>query len=305
MSILYHRYPMKELCMKKIVLSLILCVSTNPILSMDMLLEAIAIIRSLDNQKNSYGLVEMIGLRSTMEDETDVQIARRHAFFAVYDGHGGQTVATLAKHALYKKCNLDEAKSDEDIKAALRKGFSTFQAELSDQLEWIGSTATIAVIKNGKIFVANVGDSRTVLSSKSSAIALSQDHKPDREDEEKRIKEAGGSVHNDNGIWRVQGMLSTSRALGDKGLRPYVISDPEITITELNDEHEFLILACDGIWDVMKNEEAVCHVKGILDKYDGDCTRAARSLAHHALNVKGSRDNVSAIVVNLKPFIQK
>lgn len=296
---------MKEIGMKKITLSLILCISANPIMSMDKLLEAVHIVCTQETQEKAYGLVEMLGKRYTMEDETDVQISRDHAFFAVYDGHGGQTVATLAKHALYTKCNLDQAKSDQEIEAALRNGFSTFQAQLSNQLQGIGSTATIAVIKNGKVFVANAGDSRTVLSSTSGAIALSQDHKPDRDDEKKRIKDAGGSVLKISGTWRVQKTLAVSRALGDKHLHPYVISDPEITITELNDEHEFLILACDGIWDVVNNQEAINHVKDVLEKNQGDCTQAARSLADYALNIKRSTDNISAIVVNLKPFIKK
>ncbi len=113
----------------------------------------------------------------------------------------------------------------------------------------MGSTATVAVIKNAKIFVANAGDSRAVLCRDGEAIPLSKDHKPSRQMKWQRIIKAFGLCDVVLGD-RVQGVLAVSRALGDKVLNPYVIPEPEITQTRVDPQHEFLILACDGVWDV-------------------------------------------------------
>lgn len=290
--------------MKKIILGMMLGVCAGPMVGMENLLDVAEEAFEAECQANSHGLVEAIGLRKTMEDETDVQVNDDHAFFAVYDGHGGKTVATIAKYNLYKMCNLAQANTDDEIKMALRNGFLTMQEGLSNAVALMGSTATVAVIKNGKIFVANAGDSRTVLCSNGTAIPLSQDHKPDREDEEQRIVKAGGAVLKNQGFWRVQGSLAVSRALGDKYWHPYVIAEPEITMRTLDRQDEFLLLACDGIWDVLDNQAAVNDVKDTLSKSNGNCTRAARLLACEALR-KRSQDNISAIVVNLKSFFRE
>lgn len=81
--------------------------------------------------------------------------------------------------------------------------------------------------------------------------------------EKKRIEEAGGSV-SFNGVWRVAGILATSRALGDYPLkdRKLVIADPDILTFELGDHKpEFIILASDGLWDTFSNEEAVSYIR--------------------------------------------
>jgi protein phosphatase 1L len=288
--------------MKKIILS-IMFAFVGPITGMENLLQVVDEALQEERQARMNGLVEMLGLRPTMEDETDVQVNDDHAFFAVYDGHGGRAVATIAKYNLYKMCQLTHANTDDEIKAALRNGFLTMQQGLSKALDFMGSTATVTVIKNGKIFVANAGDSRTVLCNNGTAIPLSQDHKPSREDEKKRIEDLGGRVVLCD-TWRVNGILAVSRALGDKHLHPYVIAEPEITVRALDPQDEFLILACDGIWDVLDNQSAVNHVNDTLSQHDCNCTKAARSLAHEALTKK-STDNISAIVVNLKSFPQE
>jgi len=274
----------------------------SSITGMEILLKACDQIEATDSD-NTYGIAEILGLRPTMEDETDVQINDDHAFFGVYDGHNGKTVATIAKYNLHKMCQLHRANTDDEIKAVLRNGFLMIQQNLSHQVWYVGSTATVAVIKNRKIFVANAGDSRTVLCSNGNAIPLSEDHKAAREDEEQRIVKAGGHIKKVEGSCRVNGVLAVTRALGDKYLYPHVIADPDITVRDLSPQDEFLILASDGVWDVMKDQDAVNHVKGTLS-YDYDCTRAARLLACDALRKK-STDNISAIVVNLKAFTQK
>ncbi|TVU50939.1 hypothetical protein EJB05_02337, partial [Eragrostis curvula] len=130
--------------------------------------------------------------------------------------------------------------------------------------------------------------------------------KPDRPDERARIMSVGGQVLNDiHRTPRVAGLLAMSRALGDRLLRPAVISDPEITITQRTMEDQCLILASDGIWDVMSNETACAFARQALENGNNDyppehrCTVAAVSLVAKALQ-RDSQDNVSAIVVDLQ-----
>lgn len=261
---------------------------------------AIAIDQDL-NYESNYGIAEMQGHRPTMEDEVDCTINNDHAFFAVYDGHGGRYVAMFARDNLRKNCALDQATTDDAIKETLSKGFITTHNELDKAASYqIGSTATVAVIKNGQLYVANTGDSRTVLCRGENALALSDDHKPDRPDERKRIEDLGGRVVF-WGTWRVESQLALSRALGDKCLAPYVIPNPEITQTTLTPADEFLILGCDGVWDVFENQEAVDLVRAELNNNDYDCQKAAEALMNAAYE-KGSTDNISVIIVNLRSF---
>lgn len=121
-----------------------------------------------------------------------------------------------------------------------------------------GTTALIALLEGTHLVVANVGDSRGVMcDSKGNAIPLSFDHKPQQLKESKRIREAGGFI-TFNGVWRVAGILATSRALGDYPLKHknLVIADPDILTFDLNDHKpHFIILASDGLWDTFSNEE--------------------------------------------------
>lgn len=121
-----------------------------------------------------------------------------------------------------------------------------------------GTTALIAILEGSHLVVANVGDSRGVMcDSKGNAIPLSFDHKPQQIKERKRIKEAGGFI-TFNGVWRVAGILATSRALGDYPLKDkkLVIADPDILTFDLSDHKPlFILLASDGLWDTFSNEE--------------------------------------------------
>ncbi|KAG6753446.1 hypothetical protein POTOM_043514 [Populus tomentosa] len=196
-----------------------------------------------------------------------------------------------------------------------------------------GSTAVVAVLSPEHIIVANCGDSRAVLSRGGRAIPLSVDHKggglltfgmhessgydPDRSDELARIEAAGGRVIFLNGA-RVEGILAMSRAIGDKYLKPVVIAEPEITFTKREPEDECLILASDGLWDVLSSDLA-CQVareclreknppakagpqieeEGAGALYPSPSMLAAALLTRLALG-RRSADNISVIVVDLK-----
>ncbi|KAL6650306.1 hypothetical protein ACP70R_009231 [Stipagrostis hirtigluma subsp. patula] len=178
----------------------------------------------------------------------------------------------------------------------------------------VGSTAVVALLVRDRLVVANCGDSRAVLCrgpAGAPPVPLSDDHKPDRPDELARIEALGGRVVYNNGA-RVRGILAMSRALGDRFLRPEVISVPDITITQRTLQDECLILASDGMWDAFANELACNVARQCLEDGAADaapqavvlepeprCNRAAALLARLALG-RGSQDNVTVVVIDLK-----
>lgn len=93
------------------------------------------------------------------------------------------------------------------------------------------------------LYTANVGDARAVLSRAGKAVRLTYDHKGSDKQEAKRIMDAGGFVMNN----RVNGVLAVTRSLGDSSMKEFVVGSPYTTETELSDEDEFLVIACDGV----------------------------------------------------------
>jgi serine/threonine protein phosphatase PrpC len=156
-----------------------------------------------------------------------------------------------------------------------------------------GSTAITALVRGRTLWVANAGDARAILVSGSTAIAMSEDHKPNRESERRRIMQAGGSVVF-MGCWRVNGVLATSRGFGDRELKKVVSAEPEIRHRTLMEGDDYLVLASDGIWDVLSNQV----VADIVARSSG-CRNAASAVTEEALR-RGSMDNVTAVVISLR-----
>lgn len=136
------------------------------------------------------------------------------AFFGVYDGHGGSSVAQYAGKNLHKFI-VKQAEYPDNIAEAMRKGYLAIdEAMLDDKTlrdAMAGSTAVSVIIREGKLYCANAGDSRAIASVDGKIEVLSSDHKPNNETELKRICEGGGWVE----FNRVNGNLALSRALGD------------------------------------------------------------------------------------------
>ncbi|XP_065000370.1 probable protein phosphatase 2C 52 isoform X3 [Musa acuminata AAA Group] len=171
-----------------------------------------------------------------------------------------------------------------------KKTDSDFLAAESNTSRDDGSTASTAVLIGKHLYVANVGDSRAVISKTGKAIPLSNDHKPNRSDERKRIEDAGGVV-TWTGTWRVGGILAMSRAFGNRLLKRFVVAEPEIQEQVVDEELEILVLASDGLWDVVANEDAVSLVRA-----EEEPEAAARKLTETAFS-RGSADNITCIVV--------
>ncbi|QCE16324.1 protein phosphatase [Vigna unguiculata] len=249
------------------------------------------------NGKFSYGYASSPGKRSSMEDFYDTRIDGVNGeivgLFGVFDGHGGARAAEYVKKNLFSNL-ISHPKFISDTKSAISDAYNHTDSEFlkseNNQNKDAGSTASTAILVGDRLLVANVGDSRAVICRGGNAIAVSRDHKPDQTDERQRIEEAGGFVMW-AGTWRVGGVLAVSRAFGDRLLKQYVVADPEIQEEKVDKSLEFLILASDGLWDVVSNEEAVTMIKPIEDAEE-----SAKRLMQEAYG-RGSADNITCVVV--------
>nr|KJB67987.1 hypothetical protein B456_010G222200 [Gossypium raimondii]KJB67989.1 hypothetical protein B456_010G222200 [Gossypium raimondii] len=170
-----------------------------------------------------------------------------------------------------------------------------------------GSTACVAVIRNKQLIVANAGDSRCVISRKGQAYNLSKDHKPELELEKDRILKAGGFIQ----VGRINGSLNLARAIGDVEFKQnktlpaekqIVTANPDINAVELCDDDEFLVLACDGIWDCMSSQQLVDYVREQLSsetKLSAICERVFDRCLAPTAGGEGC-DNMTMILVQFK-----
>jgi len=212
------------------------------------------------------------------KENTPASADKRLSFFGVYDGHGGDKVALFAGENIHTIVAKQDAFKKGDIEQALKDGFlATDRAILNDpryEEEVSGCTASVAIVSASKIYVGNAGDSRSVLGVKGRAKPLSFDHKPQNEGEKARITAAGGFVD----FGRVNGNLALSRAIGDfefkksAELAPeqqIVTAYPDVTVHNISDDDEFLVVACDGIWDCQSSQAVVEFVRrGIAAKQE-------------------------------------
>ncbi|KAF8377307.1 hypothetical protein HHK36_030682 [Tetracentron sinense] len=216
--------------------------------------------------------------------------------FAIYDGHLGNSVPAYLQKNLFPNI-LKEEEFWTDPNRSISKAYEqTDQTILSHSpdLGRGGSTAVTAILINGrKLLIANVGDSRAVLSRGGQAIQMTTDHEPSAE--RGSIENKGGFVSNMPGdVPRVNGQLAVSRAFGDKSLKSHLRSDPDIEIADINFDTDLLILASDGLWKVMNNQEAVNIARKTKDPQS-----AARRLTGEALN-RDSKDDISCVVVRFR-----
>jgi len=244
------------------------------------------------------GYADTIGRRPSMEDEIAIVGKLRgnpsEDFVAVFDGHGGREVAEFAAKNLHTVLvkKLDQLG---DPEKSLKDAFFDLNEQIKVTNKPGGCTALAFLAIKSKVYVANAGDSRAVLLRDQQVIRLTTDHKPDVPEEEQRIERNGGVVtrvksKEGKTISRVNGMLAVSRALGDVFLQPQVTCEPQIHTFEISKD-KILIMACDGVWDVLSDEEAI---KLIINESNPE--QAAIKIRDTALS-KGSTDNISVIVI--------
>jgi len=248
------------------------------------------------------------GWKPTMEDEHFALASLPGegwgctAAFSVLDGHGGKEVADFCKRRLPHLIAQNDSNSPEDsLKEAIMKmddiieGIVEEDEEaggLKDKAQNCGSTCLVALVGADLIYTANVGDSQAVLSSDGEAIPLSEAHKPESTKERARIEEAGGSVtawgpakEDGQVCYRIDKKLAMSRSIGDLRYKsnPTLVVDQQMVVStptmathvRVHDEDEFILLATDGLWDVLTHQQAVDAVRERIPR----CVKHGRPLS--------------------------
>ncbi|CAM9355359.1 unnamed protein product [Scytosiphon promiscuus] len=316
-----------------------------------------------------YGISERVGARPTMEDRSIViqdlglpglagTFLWPQTFAAVYDGHGGgQASEYLAGRRSPKVpagcCGRSSLRFDPTagpsfpamspsfsllllpesffVSEAISEAFAAADKEFiaTSRLPEAGSTATTCLVMGSRLYMANVGDSRTVVCRGGKLWMASNDHKPSRADEQDRVQRAGGFVAHR----RVMGELAVSRAFGDSEFKgnlsrrargtsgasregpkegeddaedtmleretayaQLITAEPEFLVSEVTPQDQFLVLACDGVFDVLTSEEVVSNVYEKM-KIHADAQRCCEDLTEKAIVERRTRDNVSLVLL--------
>ncbi|KAK4798737.1 hypothetical protein SAY86_031063 [Trapa natans] len=260
-----------------------------------------------------------IGFRSRMEDAyvcvdnfaQDFGLENTsggpNAFYGVFDGHGGKHAADFAGCHLLRFILEDEEFPQEIervISSAYLRTDAAFAKACSLDADLASGTTALTVIIMGRLLVvANTGDCRAVLCRQGKAIEMSTDHKPMHARERRRIEASGGCISSDGYL---NGELNVARALGDwhlEGLKIMcgnielgpLIAEPELVSANLTENDEFLIIGCDGIWEVFLSQNAVDFARRRLQEHN-DPSLCSKELVDEALKRKSS-DNLSAVII--------
>lgn len=248
-----------------------------------------------------------IGRRDTMEDEhVTVIFDNGINLYGVFDGHGGTNTAVFLREELPKelykalitsRINLNDK---EAVKIAIVNTYANLDAQIFKKGGDSGSTAVVILQIYNTLYFINLGDSRAILVQEGKVVHATIDQKP--KDEIDRITAAGGVVI----FGRVAGVLAVARAFGDNDLKidengkylgpnAPVSSVPVITTFDMNPNTTYIaLLACDGLWDVMTNEEVAEQLPPV-----GQLTSVCKNLIDEAIE-KGSRDNISVMITVFK-----
>lgn len=234
------------------------------------------------------GVAADVGLRSHMEDRWAAHVTPGGLFAAVYDGHGGAEAADRAAAGLHLAV-LRALQAGHEPPDALRRGFEEL-AEATADLD-CGSTAAALLLSGSALVTAHVGDSRVVRVGRAGAAGLTRDHRIEADDERARVLRMGAGLSPPYVVRGGRGLMMT-RSLGDRWFRAVgVIAEPEVRQHALAADDVALVLATDGIWDVLDAEDA-----GAVVRRAPSPQAAADALVRAAL-LGGTHDNVTAVVV--------
>ena len=242
------------------------------------------------------------GLRQYQEDRY-VSIAQEDipiSLFAIMDGHGGTDVSSalvdkfksLIPIFLNDRTIFDNKNK---FKEEMIKQFIKIDQDMKKEGKKAGSTAVVAIVdvERKSLYLVNLGDSRALVMQNGEIIEVTKDMKPNNPDERKRITNLGGKVTSDNSGHRVMGVLAVSRAFGDYDLKPYVSNEPEIYGPINVKTKTVIVLATDGLWDEVTNND----VKTIVNKHDS-YKELCEVLTDFALKKK-SADNVTVMTATI------
>ena len=304
---------------------------------------AATILSSLSGgQPHLYSTCSVQGERQYMEDEYFVEEGKFASVFDGHGGAAvsrylRQNLYANFQAALPSSASevIDSATGDESnasmqtdvqstiVSSALRVAFDKVDNEVGSISHWSfqGSTALAVVIYENfdgsrSIVSANVGDSRAILSRNRVALDLTKDHKPNDAAERERVEALGGEVNwcggvdtNGNpilhtGVYRINGNLALSRAIGDRSERPWVTNEADFAHYLIDEENDsFVLLATDGLYDVMTSQEIVTFIHEVIDntpqEYRQDVRKGiAKYVVEEALR-RGSNDNITVVVLCL------
>lgn len=261
--------------------------------------------------KNEDDLFYNLNLNTTGTNSDKIRNAN---IIGIFDGHGGSLVSKYLKEHLprYFYTSSESILSNKHTDY-IKKVYDRMQQKIIKdvpQCKQMGSTALVLQLEKGKsdqyyMQVINSGDCRAVLCNEYNiAVTLTKDHKPMQWEEKIRIESLGGKITRDVGDdYRING-LAVSRSFGDLDVLPYVTHVPEIFNYKININSRFIILGCDGVWDVLSSQDAVDFViremmqsPTYLENYHTHTQKnIAKKLGEFALK-KGSGDNISIIIM--------
>lgn len=261
----------------------------------------------------------------------------------MFDGHLGNLASKYASSSFHHQ--IDHCLSDLDAKIRDINSQATWKQDVSTQIitsfedlhhgiinavesspggvmDESGTTATILYVTDLAVIIANVGDSRAIMSKWFvdvkgdiciTDMQLTIDHVASSDEERVQILERGGFVSESGGIDRVMGSLAVSRSLGDIKLAPVLSRTPHVLVLTKEEVYEhcgneqkdlstpcFIILASDGLWDVIDNQEAVELAWQVIQGNDnGTAYQDAAEVLTQEAFVRGSSDNIGVCVVEI------
>ena len=272
---------------------------------------------TMNNMNNIYH-ISLKGKRAKNEDRhtiinnlnnnNDENLAPIN-FFGVYDGHGGDFVSNFLAETL-QKLFIDKRITYPLSKDYINQAFKYLQQTILkthylNKATQCGSTCLLGIhYKKNNIdylTIINTGDTRSILCRNNFAIPLTKDHKPMWPEEKQRIEKLGGVITRFpcDDDWRIEG-LSVSRAFGDFDAEPYLTNMPDIFRYKLDKNDKFIVFACDGLWDVLENQDVVnfilieCYESDLITRKNKQCN-IAKKLGEYALK-QGSTDNLTIII---------
>ncbi|CAI5508758.1 unnamed protein product [Closterium sp. Naga37s-1] len=200
------------------------------------------------------------GRKAVMEDTYQALMGfagrESDAFFGVFDGHGGTAAAKFAASELASHVAQAAARRGAHASAAaLEEGYLEADRRFLDQNVASGTSCLTCWATPGRLLLAHAGDCKAVLVKGGRAVALTDDHRASREDEQARITALGGFVDTATGMPRVQGILAVTRGMGDAHLKAFITPQPDVAQVRVGADCSALILASDGLWDVVSPQE--------------------------------------------------
>ena len=277
------------------------------------------------------GYCDIQGRRPTIEDFHTIHLNANHQFYAVFDGHLGNLASKYAAATFHQQVEhrlemINESLPPDwepKVKEAMADSFKDLHVGISRAVESSpggvmkesGTTATVLYVTNLALVLANVGDSRAIMTAWTGdmlvAAQLSVDHIASAPQEQALVESKGGSISRSGGIERVQGRLAVTRSLGDVKLAPFLSREPHVFVATKADFFAlcgtdkrscFIILASDGLWDVMSNQEAIDLAWQVVETEKGSVAafqEAAEVLTQEAY-IRGSSDNIGVCVVSIE-----